>query len=486
MKFRNISTKTKVIQVVMALVALMLANSVSFAGRRFALAGYKMDGSLDQSFGQGGKIVTDFPNISNAQASAMAVNSSQRVIVAGRADGLFALARYYSNGSLDTNFGNSGRVTTDFTWVNDNQPWNGANAIAIDQQGRILVAGTAAGKVALARYNSNGSLDLTFDNDGKVVTGFFPCDFDWCSQANAIAIDQAGKILVAGTAVRKSPVSPGEKDEMFVLARYNENGSLDETFNNKGWITFNALETPCVKFECDQPETTEERANGIAIDANGGILVAGGMRHIAYGNNAAEPYYFWGAFIVFRYLPNGTLDTSFSDDINPSEDGWTYIFETGLLNSAQTLPTSEAQAISVDNNGKIVVAGKAVSGNGIETFAVARLQLDGTLDTTFAGGGKDNISYWGWIPAQATAIKIESSSTILAAGRAQTANAKLALARWLPAGALDTSFNDDGLVLTDFCQGNEGITALATPRLHQFSLEKRIVAAGWADDEPLP
>jgi uncharacterized delta-60 repeat protein len=244
---------------------------------------------------------------------------------------------------------------------------------------------------------------------------------------------------------------------------------------------------PCFNYGCPQRQTTEEEANGIAIDASGRIVVAGRMRYIAWSPyDSEEPYYFWGAFMVFRYLPNGTLDSSFSDDVSSNEDGWTYLFETGYLSSAQTLPTSAALAVTIDKNEKIVVAGYAVSGNGIASFALARLLSNGNLDSTFAGDGKDTITNWGWHPASAGAIKVDGAGNILAAGSAQTANARFALARWLPDGALDTAFGDDGRVLTDFCQANEGIKAIATPRLYPRSPDRRIVVAGWAEGDPLP
>ena len=430
--------EAKTVRLTMALAAIAVINNAAFASQKFALAGYKMDGSPDITFGNGGKVVTNFPGASSAHASAMVVDSLSRLVVAGTADGLFALARYNSNGTLDTSFGDGGRVITDFTRINDNQYWNGANAIAMDGQGRIVVAGTMTGNIALARYSSDGSLDLTFDDDGLVKTNF-QCDFDWCSKANGIVMDEAGRILVAGTAVRASPVSPSEPDEMFLLARYNENGSLDNTFNWDGLVNFNVFDEPCFNNGCEQRRTTEEEANGIAIDASGRIVVAGRVRYIAWNPSASE-YNFWGAFMVLRYLPNGTLDSSFSDDVNSSEDGWTYIFETGYLSSAQTLPTSAALAVTIDKNEKILVAGYAVSGNGIASFALARLLSNGKLDSTFAGDGKDIITYWGWYPASAGAIKLDGAGNILAAGWAQTANARFALARWLPDGALDTTF----------------------------------------------
>jgi len=195
----------------------------SGTGYDFALARYNSDGSLDTSFGTDGKVTTDFGS-SYDHANGVAIDADRRIVVVGASFQStsydFALARYNSDGSLDTSFGTGGKVTTDF-----NSSYNYAHGVAIDG-GKIVLVGRTGDDFAVARYNSNGSLDVTFGGDGKVTTDFggaFACALD-------VAID-GGKIVVAGCSRQ------GGTGEDFALARYNSNGSLDTTFDGDGKVT---------------------------------------------------------------------------------------------------------------------------------------------------------------------------------------------------------------------------------------------------------
>jgi len=167
-------------------------------------------------------VTTDFG--SDAEAFALAIDSKGRIVAAGwsgRQDFYdFTLARYNANGSLDTNFGNNGKVITDFSGYNDL-----AYALTVDSGGKIVLAGTASqNDFAVARYNANGSLDINFGTNGKVTTDFG----GYYDEALAIAIDSSGKIVVAGTA---SGID-------FALARYvAEIDTTPPTPNPMTWET---------------------------------------------------------------------------------------------------------------------------------------------------------------------------------------------------------------------------------------------------------
>src|SRR5262249_41156963 len=168
---------------------------------------------LDPNFGSGGKVVTDFFGAGN-QGRAVAIQQDGRIVVVGQAHTVpghddFALVRHNADGTLDTGFGATGKITTDFFGANDS-----ANAVAIQKDGRIVLAG-AAGNIfssmfGLVRYNQDGSLDTSFGLNGKVTTnlgGFL--------SANAIAIGPDGKIIVAGGSALGAATSD------FTVARYN-------------------------------------------------------------------------------------------------------------------------------------------------------------------------------------------------------------------------------------------------------------------------
>jgi len=168
-------------------------------------------GDLDPSFGAGGLVTTDFGSRGDFSL-AVALQTDGKIVAAGnssRADVFdvdFALARYNSNGSLDATFGSGGTVLTDFGTSVD-----AASDVVVQPDGKILAAGIRAGDFALARYNADGSLDAAFGSAGKVTT-----DFGSFDQANAVAVQSDGKIVAAGGTAGG-----------FALARYNSDGSLD-------------------------------------------------------------------------------------------------------------------------------------------------------------------------------------------------------------------------------------------------------------------
>src|SRR5918999_1292608 len=229
-------------------------------------------GDLDPTFDGDGKVTTDVAG-SFDQAFGMAIQGDGKIVAAGVAvvSGAddFALARYNSDGSLDITFDGDGKVTTDF---GSDQ----AFAVAIQGDGKIVAAGGAFVSnnqdFALARYNTDGSLDTTFDGDGKVTTDLA----GGTDQAYAVAI-QGGKIVVTGGAV----VSGGED---FALARYNTDGALDTTFSGDGRVNTDF-------------GSANEQARGVAIQGDGKIVVAG----FAFVSGAND-------FALARYQSQGTAD----------------------------------------------------------------------------------------------------------------------------------------------------------------------------------
>jgi uncharacterized delta-60 repeat protein len=193
----------------------------------FALARFKWDGTLDPSFGAGGKVTTDF-GTDGDYANSMAIDAQGRIVVGGggppasrcgsctgSAPG-FELARYEPDGTLDPSFGAGGKVTTHFG------ARSGLNSIAIDRRGRIVAAGAAANHAfALARYRPSGNLDRSFSNDGKVTGPLRNAD-----GAGFVGIDSRRRIVVVG----------GGGVTSFLIARYKPNGSLDRSFGRDGKV----------------------------------------------------------------------------------------------------------------------------------------------------------------------------------------------------------------------------------------------------------
>ncbi len=363
-------------------------------------------GSLDTGFGTGGKVITAFGG--DDVARAIAIDSGGKIVVAGyswNGTNDFALARYNVDGSLDTTFDTDGKVTTPIGIGNDI-----AYAIAIDSGGKIVVAGNSNNgnnDFALARYNpADGSLDTTFDGGGKVTTPIGT----GADGAYAIAIDSACKIVVAGYSYN------GTND--FALARYNVDGSLDTTFGTSGKLTI-AI------------GSNDDVAQAIAIDSNGKIVVAG------YSSNGSN-----FDFALARYNPNGTLDTTFDSD--------------GKLTTPIGTTTADvAFAMAIDSAGKIVVAGESNY-----DFALARYNVNGTLDTTFGTGGIVTTPIGSGADG-ANAMAIDSAGKIVVAGYSTNGNYDFALVRYNSNGSLDTTFDSDGKLTTPIGNSEDAANAIA-------------------------
>jgi len=190
------------------------------------LARYNGDGSLDATFGSGGVVVTNVG--ASSEAAALVLQPDGRLVVAGNSGGKkFALVRFNDNGTLDTSFGTGGKVTTDFGSINAS-----ANGLVLQPDGKLVAAGqsdtSVGGSFALARYNADGTLDPKFGANGKVVTDVRPS----IDGANALLLQPDGKLVAAGFAPAGSHQLPRD----FALVRYKPNGTVDTAFGTKGIV----------------------------------------------------------------------------------------------------------------------------------------------------------------------------------------------------------------------------------------------------------
>ncbi len=287
----------------------------------FGVARYRADGTLDHGFGASGIVKTDIPG-GGGQANAVAVQPDGRIVVAGFAtragiDGDFAVVRYNPDGTLDPSFGTGGVVTTDLGTRGDD-----ARAVVIQPDGRIVVAGSAGEDIALARYLPNGTLDVAFGHGGSTITDLGSDDV-----ANGVALTPAGEIVIAGFTLGAGI------NRDFLLARYRADGGLDTAFGDHG-----AVETDV--------SGGDDFAENVAVDAAGRIVLVG---------RATSPTILDMALV--RYRPDGGLDTGFDGD--------------GVLTTDFHGSGEFGQDVTIDTDGRIVAAGYTANGADTE-FALMR------------------------------------------------------------------------------------------------------------------
>ena len=384
---------------------IVLALTLLFFASRSARAAA---GDLDTRFGNGGVAITDFAQTED-YAYAVAVQTDGKIVVTGQS-GIYpdlhsALLRYNRNGRLDSTFGTGGKVTVTF---NSNGDY--LAAVALQSDGKIVAAGSTSGtSFLLARFNADGSLDQTFGSNGSVETTFG----DQTAAAKAIALQVDGKIVVAGVS------GAGAYSELndFALARYNADGSLDQSFGGSGKVTTHFPGTG----------NTGSSATSIALQPDGKLVVGG-----YYKQNDATPH----QFALARYNSGGTLDSAFG--------------QAGKVMTRLGLGDAFSFAIALQSNGRIVLAGYSYGTQGLD-FSLIGYTSNGTVDSTFGTGGLVTTDFPGATDDIAYAMTVQSDGKLVVAGRTgDYPQNDFALARYSSSGQLDQTFGVGGMVVSDF------------------------------------
>jgi uncharacterized delta-60 repeat protein len=319
---------------------IIVAGQVSFsASNNFCgIARYNANGSIDASFGNGGRVSTDVNTKHYSELKAVAIQADGKIVVAGNTTNLlgtnldFTVIRYKTNGNLDSTFGTNGVVTLDFGNSDDF-----ARSIAIQNDGKIIVGGDAkvSGNVdfAAARLNTNGTLDNGFGLNGKINIDF-ESNYD---QADAMLLQPDGKILLGGFYTVST-----NTHFAFGLVRLTSAGVLDANFgtNGKAKLDFS---------------NSNHAIHALALQTDGRIVAA--------GEGPANLY-------VVTLNANGTYDTNFGN--------------FGIFNNPST---HRSKALLIQPNGQIIVGGIKYNGSN-DDFYLNRLESNGAVDVTFGSSGE--------------------------------------------------------------------------------------------------
>ena len=388
-------------------------------------------GSLDNTFGTGGIVKTPFAG--GAQAFSVALQSDGKIVVGGNAvnaagtDIDFGIARYNTNGSLDNSFNTTGKLTTDITGSSDL-----FFSVAIQPDGKILGLGyswngSSQQDFSLVRYNSNGTLDLTFDSDGIVLT-------DIASNSPyygyAMTLQPDGKILVCGTTIISSNYN-------MVAVRYNSNGTLDPSFGVGG------------KSICDLGGYDEAWA--IALQSDGKILL-GGKSFVAAGTD--------NDFALVRLDSNGVFDPTFNS--------------TGIVFTALSSMTDWILSLAIQPDGKIIAGGQSGGSGASGAYATVRYNMDGTLDSTYNSIGIVQTSFAGYTASEGYAIELQADGKIVMGGFLKYPE-DFGIVRYNTNGSLNNSFGTLGKVIT---------SPLGAGELRDIAIQSdgKILAVGRSDD----
>jgi uncharacterized delta-60 repeat protein len=393
-------------------------------------------GVLDPTFGNGGTVTTAIGSADSAAYAvatypAVGTANDGKVVVAGYTidpkkgpvgNENFAAARYNLDGTPDLSFGGSGKVTTDLGTNLDV-----AKDVAVQPDGKLVVAGYAGSAFAVVRYNADGSLDTSFGGRsalGKVITQLGgKRGYD---RGYSLALQPDGKIVVAGiTAV----VVAGISDMDLAVVRYNADGTLDTSFGSAGETVVGFAEGVWAGPDPQNMDLAIDPGSG-PTDPNAGKIVIGAQ--LTYGSSAPLSY------AVVRLNKNGSLDTGFG----------------GGTGYATFSTPNYFTSIAVQSDDRVVLAGSFIgagTGTGPE-LDLARLNPDGTADATFGTGGfmlePAPMPSYGW---GAQSVVLQADGKIVVAGWMGSnpkVGSNFTVTRFNPAnGSPDASFGNNGIAV---------------------------------------
>jgi uncharacterized delta-60 repeat protein len=380
---------------------------------------YLPDGTPDPSFA-GGHVLTDTGDGNDYAAWSVVLQPDGKLLVCGNTfvgnTHNFSLIRYNADGSLDTSFNGNGKVFVD---IGAGNKYDFSDSVAVQADGKIVVAGTAMEAFignqdfAVMRFNADGSLDTSFNGTGKLLTDIDSHSADF---ANGVLVQADGKIVVSGVT---DPSDAGYGMEgfgypqVFTMVRYNADGSLDTSFNGAGKVV-----TPL-------GTSASNIGHCLALQEDGKIVAAG------YTLDAGS-----AAVAVMRYDTDGSLDTSFNGAVTVLTHlvGASYVLVDGL-------------ALQADD--KIVVAG-AASVDGSQELCLARYNSDGSADTSFNGTGVVFTNLSPSLSELAAGVAIQADGKIVLVGSANLESGTgedVVLLRYNSDGSLDATFNPAGVTL---------------------------------------
>ena len=375
------------------------------------------DGGLDNTFDTDG-IVTTAIGVEGDFSSDIAVQEDGKILLVGTSDigtnenplSVLTLVRYNTDGALDNSFSGDGIATFDL----GGGVWG--RSVAILPDGKVLAAGTHGGATTqdflIVKFNSDGTVDMTFGTNGRVETDFASSN-DICKK---IHITPDGKIVLTGLVVSTA----GDRD--FGAARYNADGTLDVTFGGDGKVTFDLV-------------NDDDRFYHSALQSDGKLILFGEVEVV----NDHD-------FAILRCNVDGSLDNSFgTNGIVITDFGTTRDFGYSVL---------------LQPDGKIIGSGQTDLFSASK-LGMVRYNTDGTLDNTFGTGGTVSITIVGGVYERSGHAIVQSDGKIVITGTLINADGgDIILVRLSADGVLDNAFGNNGIVTTDIGENSNASSGI--------------------------
>jgi uncharacterized delta-60 repeat protein len=362
--------------------------------RQSVIIRYNSDGSLDSTFGAGGKV---FIPSSSPLSSEMALQPDGKIVFVGTIgaspNSEFYVARLNADGSFDAAFNGTGAVTLDLRGTTDF-----ASSVKIQPDGKIVIGGVShktsqivsiapPTDFTIVRLNTDGSLDTTFDGDGKVFTSV-----QEVAGISSLAIQPDGKIVAAGEAFTFDVAANNPANSSFTTVRYNSDGSLDTTFNGTGIVS-----AQFVLANATPGSRKQNRPDTIIIRPGGKILVVGNAESCC----VPQPL---NQVAMVQYNADGSVDSSFGN-AGKIQIGFT------------SHPTTRAIDAAIQPDNKIVITGDVQANHKARIQAlVGRFNANGSLDATFSGDGWNTFSLSSNVSSRGNAVAIQPDGKIIIGG----------------------------------------------------------------------
>jgi len=393
-------------------------------------------GALDLSFGINGIVLTNLLSKTKLttfdEANSLLIQPDGKLVVVGQTDSegstpRFAVLRYNSNGSLDPTFNTDGLATTDIAV--DEYGYDTAYSVVLQPDGKLVAAGDTFVPAptfffALARYNANGSADTSFSGDGVVVTNTSPPSGLDGHRLDTLLLQPNGKLVAVGTT---NLADFGGETSTIGLVRYNTDGTLDTSFSTDGIVTNNTV-SGYVRYS----------VGGAVLQPDGKIVVGADAKLDTLDDNGPRD------FLAARFNSDGSLDLGFGSG------------GSAIANfSSAGLSHSFVHSVVQQNDGKTLLIGGVTDRTGVYgavDFAIARYNANGTLDASFGTNGKVLTDFSNGYDIAKSAV-LQSDGKLLVVGNTATGpffdESDIVVARYNLDGSLDTTFGNGGKAVID-------------------------------------